>query len=142
STSRLSTGVPGLDKLLGGGLVPGTLTVVAGATGIGKTQLGVQFAHAGQGQEGRRGIVFDMTCRGDSQSHGEYAQRMFGWELARADAAVKMEADRFFAADHQPGDYLHVFDYHGRRVTRSDVDEDAWRLWQAELAARLGVTIG
>ena len=44
---RFSTGIPALDELLGGGLVPGTLTVVMGATGIGKTQLGVQFARAG-----------------------------------------------------------------------------------------------
>src|SRR2546430_10680393 len=92
SQPRLSTGVEGLDGLLGGGLLPGTLTVVAGATGIGKTQLGLQFAHAGKSQEGKPGIVFDMTCRGDSQSHGEYAQRMFGWKLARADAAGQARA--------------------------------------------------
>src|SRR5439155_20708937 len=95
--SRLATGVEGLDNLLGGGLLPGTLTVVAGATGIGKTQLGLQFARAGQGQEGRCGIIFDMTCRGDSQSHADYARRIFGWELARADATradamAKLEA--------------------------------------------------
>ena len=46
NANRLSTGVPGLDELLGGGLLPGTLTVVVGATGIGKTQLGLQFARA------------------------------------------------------------------------------------------------
>jgi KaiC/GvpD/RAD55 family RecA-like ATPase len=141
-TSRLSTGVTGLDQLLGGGLFPGTLTVVAGATGIGKTQLGLQFAHAGRGQDGRPGIVVDMTCRGDPQSHADYARRMFGWELAVAEPSGKIDADAFFSADQRPGDYLHVFDLHGRRVTRNDVDEGAWRLWQAELAARLGVTIG
>ncbi len=54
SVPRLSTGVPGFDKLLGGGLLPGTLTVVAGATGIGKTQLGLQFAHAGRRRKGGR----------------------------------------------------------------------------------------
>jgi len=41
---RLSTGIPALDDLLGGGLLPGRLAVVVGATGIGKTQLGLQFA--------------------------------------------------------------------------------------------------
>jgi KaiC/GvpD/RAD55 family RecA-like ATPase len=140
--SRLSTGAPGLDMLLGGGLLPGTLTVVAGSTGIGKTQLGLQFAHAGRDQDGRTGIVFDMTCRGDPQSHADYARRMFGWELAEADPAAKADAEGVFAAAGGPGDYLHVFDCHGRRVTRNDVDQDAWRLWNAELAARLGVTIG
>jgi hypothetical protein len=104
--------------------------------------LGLQFLHAGDAQDGRRGIIFDMTCRGDSQSHAEYARRMFGWELAVADAAVKVDSDRFFEAGRSHGDYLHIFDYHGRRVTRNDLDEDAWRLWHAELAARLSVTIG
>ncbi len=44
---RLSTGIDGLDDLLGGGLLPGTLTAVVGSTGIGKTQFGLQFANAG-----------------------------------------------------------------------------------------------
>ena len=80
--SRHSTGIPALDELLGGGLIPGTLTVVVGATGIGKTQLGLQFANAGQTQEGQRGILFDCASRGDSQSHAEYARRMFDWRLS------------------------------------------------------------
>ena len=37
---------------LGGGLLPGTLTVVAGATGVGKTQLGLRWADAGSGRRG------------------------------------------------------------------------------------------
>jgi KaiC/GvpD/RAD55 family RecA-like ATPase len=63
--SRHSTGVPGLDELLGGGLIPGTLTVVVGATGIGKTQLGLQFVNVGAAQEGRRGVVLVFSGRGD-----------------------------------------------------------------------------
>ena len=78
---RLSTGIDGLDERLGGGLLPGTMTVVVGSAGIGKTQLGLHFLQAGSKQEGRAGIIFDMSCRGDSQNHAEYARRMFGWEL-------------------------------------------------------------
>src|SRR5207249_1792103 len=36
-SARVSTGIPRLDAMLGGGLLPGTLSVVYGATGIGKT---------------------------------------------------------------------------------------------------------
>lgn len=36
-----STGVPGLDKLLGGGLVPGTSTLLTGPAGVGKTTTAV-----------------------------------------------------------------------------------------------------
>jgi KaiC/GvpD/RAD55 family RecA-like ATPase len=137
--SRHFTGVPALDELLGGGLIPGTLTVVVGATGIGKTQLGLQFANAGQTQEGQRGILFDCASRGDSQSHAEYAQRMFDWRLSPMSAEKLVDIDHFFAADR--ADYLHIFDYHGRRVTRQDLDWDAWRDWQAELNSRLRAAI-
>jgi KaiC/GvpD/RAD55 family RecA-like ATPase len=139
SSARQSTGVSGLDELLGGGLIPGTLTVVVGATGIGKTQLGLQFAQAGGEQEGRRGVVFDCSSRGDSQSHAEYARRMFDWRLAAMDAERQVDIENFF--ENATADYLHIFDYHGRRVTRSDLDWDDWRNWQAELNARLRTAI-
>lgn len=44
---RLPTGVPGLDKMLGGGLLGGTTTLIAGMTGSGKTTLALQFALEG-----------------------------------------------------------------------------------------------
>ncbi len=129
--------------MLGGGLLPGTLTVVVGATGIGKTQLGLQFAQAGQAQEGRPGVVFDCAARGDSQNHHRYAQRMFGWSLHDAPADRQPLLDDFFArlGESPPGDYLHVFDYRGQRVTQRDLDFDSWREWQAELNAKLRAAI-
>ncbi len=61
SASRHSTGLPALDDLLGGGLLPGTMTVVLGATGIGKTQLGLQYSRAGLAQEGESGSRMPET---------------------------------------------------------------------------------
>jgi KaiC/GvpD/RAD55 family RecA-like ATPase len=141
-TARHSTGLAQLDAMLGGGLIPGTLTVAVGATGIGKTQLGVQFADAGARQEGRRGILFDMSSRGDAQSHADYARRICSWQLAAADPAHPPDAASLFNGHAARADYLHVFDYSGRRVTRGDLDFDAWQGWQAELAHKLAVTIG
>ena len=69
-----STGVPFIDEMLGGGVEPGTLVVVHGATGVGKTQLGLSFLNAGAREEGQRGIIVDLATRGDSQQHAEYAQ--------------------------------------------------------------------
>jgi circadian clock protein KaiC len=40
---RLATGVPGLDVVLGGGFEPGSVTVLAGAPGTGKTILAQQM---------------------------------------------------------------------------------------------------
>ena len=141
SRQRLSTGIERLDELLGGGLLPGTLTVVSGATGIGKTQLGIQFARAGTDQEGRNGLIFDMSCRGDAQSHAEYARRMFDWSLTAAPGEPTPGPSEVFDLACQLGDYLHVFDYGGRRVTRRDLDFEAWQEWQAELARKLAATI-
>src|SRR6188508_1996168 len=101
--SRQSTGIAALDDLLGGGLIPGTLTVVVGATGIGKTQLGLQFADAGQSQENHRGIIFDCASRGDSQSHAEYARRMFDWQLVAALAERQVDVENFFAPGREHG---------------------------------------
>jgi KaiC/GvpD/RAD55 family RecA-like ATPase len=136
-SARLSTGIAALDQLLGGGLLPGTLTIVAGATGIGKTQLGIQFASAGLVQEQRRGIVFDMASRGDSQNHAGYAQRLANWLLAECDYHEHVDLAGFYAHDRRHGDYLHVFDYVGKRVTRRDLEFDDWQAWQAQLNQRL-----
>jgi KaiC/GvpD/RAD55 family RecA-like ATPase len=138
---RLASGVPGLDELLGGGLVPGTLTVVCGATGIGKTQLGLQFCNAGLAQERRRGVVFDMSARGDGQGHAQYARRMFDWPLAGLDTAASLDLADFFGRNGFAGEYLHVFDAMGRRVTKRDLDFEAYHDWQTQLVGRLNTAI-
>ena len=140
--ARLSTGVPGLDPQLGGGLLPGTLTVVVGATGIGKTQLGLQFAHAGaRPGESRPGVIFDVSARGDSQSHRQYAQRMLAWTLHGVAGQQQVDLNGFFDPERRHGDYMHVFDYRGRRVTRRDLEWEDWQQWQAELNAKLASAI-
>ena len=138
---RISTGLPDLDALMGGGLLPGTLTVVAGATGIGKTQLGVTFNQAGRSQEGQPGIFFDMTTRGDSQSHDEYAERLFQWKLTRQQTAEHVEPPRVWDAAESRRDLLNIFQRNGRRVTRGDLDEDDWRAWKLELARKIQFAI-
>lgn len=137
TSARLSTGIAPLDELLGGGLLPGTLTAVVGATGIGKTQLGIQFAHAGDAQEGRPGVIFDMASRGDSQNHAGYAERLHRWKPVTCDYHEQVDLADFYAPQRRHGAYLHVFDYVGKRVTRRDLEFDDWQAWQAQLNQRL-----
>ena len=139
--NRQSTGVPGLDELLGGGFLPWTLTVVVGATGIGKTQLGIQYAHAGLAAEDHAGIILDLGARGDSQNHVDYAQRMYCRALEPAPAQEPTDWHELFNPLRNHGDYLHVFDYQGRRVTRQDLQWEEWHEWQAELNHKLRRTI-
>jgi KaiC/GvpD/RAD55 family RecA-like ATPase len=102
--TRVSTGIARLDSMLGGGLLPGTLTVVYGATGIGKTNLGLAFASHGRKAEGSPGLIFDMNARGDSQQHHEYAARLFDWPLGRWTHAVTP-----MAHPYPPDEQMHAF---------------------------------
>jgi circadian clock protein KaiC len=54
SLSRVKTGVPGLDEKVGGGFFKATTTILAGASGSGKTTFGFQFVSQGvlDGQKG------------------------------------------------------------------------------------------
>jgi len=53
STPRLSSGVPELDRVLGGGLVPGSVVLLGGEPGVGKSTLALQAAALIQRAGGR-----------------------------------------------------------------------------------------
>lgn len=76
-TKLLTSGIPGLDQLLGGGLRPGTCTLIEGIPGVGKTTLGVQFIVAGT-EAGEPGAIvtfeqFPEQLYADAEN--------FGWDL-------------------------------------------------------------
>jgi len=131
---RQAFGIEPLDAMLGGGLMPGTLTVVAGATGVGKTQLGLRWAHEGQLAEGRRGVICDLSSRGDAQNHLAYAADQFGWTLAEHPGDAPFDAEKIWNLADEFGDYYHPFAQAGRRVTRRDLEPDDWHAWKADLA--------
>jgi len=140
-SDRLQTGISRLDELLGGGLLPGTLTVVVGATGIGKTQLGLQFARAGLDQEGENGVIFDMTSRGDTQNHADYAQRLFSWELRDKPVGENIHPDQMWDRAADRFDSMHIFNRAGRRVTISDMEFDDWKTWKVDLSKKINEAI-
>lgn len=47
SSTRVSTGIPTLDRITGGGLIPGKTYLVTGETGVGKTILSLHFLMEG-----------------------------------------------------------------------------------------------
>ena len=57
---RLSTGIAGLDNIMGGGLMPGRLYLVEGTPGAGKTTLGLQFLLEGRAR-GERGLFITLS---------------------------------------------------------------------------------
>jgi circadian clock protein KaiC len=101
NAERAATGIGGLDELLGGGFPRNSSTVVQGATGTGKTLLGLQFLMEGA-RRGERGVHFTLD-ETPEQLRGVAAG--FGWDLAALEAGgpvairytspVELSADRF-----------------------------------------------
>lgn len=54
---KIASGVPELDELLHGGLERGTISLLTGPTGVGKTTLGLQFMKEAAGR-GERSVVY------------------------------------------------------------------------------------
>jgi circadian clock protein KaiC len=62
------TGVAGLDRLLGGGITPGTVTVISGSTGVGKTTTATQIAVAAANR-GERTVTYLFEESTDTYTH-------------------------------------------------------------------------
>lgn len=85
--SQVSSGVPSLDRIIGGGFKKGSNIFVAGQPGAGKTTLGLQFLFHGSKNLEEPGIYVSFV---------ESAQKMlknalsFGWDFAALRAKVKV----------------------------------------------------
>ena len=58
-TTRVSTGIPGLDAVTNGGYFLGSTTVVAGISGVGKSVMALQFLAEGA-RRGERSLMFSL----------------------------------------------------------------------------------
>jgi len=76
---RIKTGIPGLDRLVQGGFVQGSVYLLTGATGTGKTIFGCQFLWYGL-QKGET-CVF-VTLEEDPVDIREDA-KCFGWDFEK-----------------------------------------------------------
>lgn len=57
TNDQVSSGVPEIDQLLGGGISRGTVSIFSGPTGVGKTTLGTQFMKEAAGR-GERSVIY------------------------------------------------------------------------------------
>lgn len=78
--ARASTGIPGLDRMLGGGLWPGRPYLLTGGTGSGKTLIGLRFLLEGLS----RGESVLLVAVDEPPSEILENVRSFGWDLSKA----------------------------------------------------------
>ena len=84
---RLSTGVPELDKMMGGGILEGDSCLVAGPSGTGKSALATQFIHEGL-RQGETGVIAIFEERPTGYIHRAAG---FGLDLKTPQKAGQLE---------------------------------------------------
>ena len=93
----MSTGIAGLDDILGGGLTPQRVYLVEGSPGSGKTTLGLQFLLDGAAR-GEPGLYITLSETADelrmvAASHGWSIDALALFELAN-DSALDIDAQQ------------------------------------------------
>lgn len=74
-SSRLSSGIPGLDPLLDGGYLPHRSMLVEGRAGSGKTSVGLHFLAAGR-REGQRCLLISLGEHTEQILHDAHARQL------------------------------------------------------------------
>ncbi len=95
--ARISTGIAGLDDILGGGLTPKRVYLVEGSPGAGKTTLGLQFLLDGAAR-GEAGLYITLSETADelaavALSHGWSIDALSIFELA-GETALDIDAQQ------------------------------------------------
>ena len=79
SLERVLTGIPGLDKLMYGGILKGTTTLITGATGTGKTIFQLQFLW--EGLQRGESVLFITLEESPEDIKADGLQ--FGWDFEK-----------------------------------------------------------
>ncbi len=86
-TERVSSGIPGLDKMISGGLVRRSTNLVTGGTGTGKTTFCTQFLLEGI-KKGEPGVY--LTMEEDPEDIKE-DMKLYGWDLGKFEKNGKLK---------------------------------------------------
>jgi circadian clock protein KaiC len=140
-SSRVSTGVPALDQVLGDGYWPGAATLVVGPSGVGKTLLGLHFVFSGASL-GEPGIVASLQ---ENPSQLGRVVRGFGWSLPTDGVHLMARSPVDVYIDEWVSDLLEMAEAVGaRRVVIDSLadlliaagDEQRFREWVYSLIQR------
>jgi len=89
SENRVPTGIDGLDSLIEGGFPKGSLVLLAGNPGTGKTIFSMQFLYRGAEKYGENGIYVSFAENEDTIIHN--ISRLFGRDLRNNEGQGKVK---------------------------------------------------
>ena len=116
----LPSGVPYLDEMLHGGLERGTVTIISGPSGAGKTTLGVQFMKEAAGR-GERSVVYTFEESADTLSRRCSGVNMpIKAMLERGTLAIQPVEPLRFTADEFAASVRHEVEERGARIVMID----------------------
>jgi KaiC/GvpD/RAD55 family RecA-like ATPase len=85
---RVKTGIPGLDKIMMGGIPKNQLVLITGTSGTGKTILSNQFIYNGITKFNENGVYLSFE---EPEDYIRENVKVFGWDLS------KLEKERRFS---------------------------------------------
>jgi circadian clock protein KaiC len=95
--ARVSTGIPGLDEVLGGGLPQGHMYLVEGESGAGKTTLGLQFLLEGR-RRGERTLWITLS---ETERQLRQSAASHGWSLEGVEVCNPVAPQRVHHPDEK-----------------------------------------
>jgi len=81
-STKVPTGIPGLDDLIGGGIPTGRVILVIGGPGTGKTIMCGQFLYKGIYEYNESGVFVSLD---ESKDHFYREMQQFGWDFQKAE---------------------------------------------------------
>jgi circadian clock protein KaiC len=138
---RVTTGVPSLDSMIGGGLWPGSSTTIAGPPGSGKTILGLHFLYGGA----ERGVPGVMATLQENPTQLARIAGALGWPATHPDIEIMYRSPVDIYIDEWVHDLLQTVERRGARRVVIDsladlqlaaVDDTRFREFMYSLAQR------
>ncbi len=78
TTSRVPSGIPGLDEMMEGGFVKNSTVTLRGRSGVGKTLFCLQYLYKGAMDHGEPGAFISFS---ESESEIYHHGKVFNWDL-------------------------------------------------------------
>src|SRR6476659_1568291 len=97
NVQRSKTGVPGLDEVLMGGLIPGQLYLVDGSPGAGKTTLSLQYLLEGV----RSGETCTYVTLSETREELQAGAKSHGWSLDGIEIIEMLPREAELGVDEQ-----------------------------------------